>query len=211
MRITILYDNHAFNDKLVPDWGFAALIEARGRTILFDTGAREQVLLSNMKALGVSAGRIDEVFISHDHWDHTGGLPAILQYKPARVYVPETISAVLSAPETVCVSGCLEMHDNIYSTGTLENIEQSLCIKQDGKVVVIAGCSHPGVEAILEAASRFGPPRALVGGLHGFSNFPALSSLDWICATHCTRYRREIMSRFPGTAVEGGAGRIIEI
>ncbi|MCF8037223.1 MAG: hypothetical protein K9K62_10155 [Desulfobacteraceae bacterium] len=52
---------------------------------------------------------------------------------------------------------------------------------------------------------------ALIGGLHGFSDFPAISSLDLVCATHCTRNKDEIRSRFPDTAIAGGAGKIIGI
>lgn len=211
MKITILYDNDSVNDRLVPDWGFAALIEAFGRTILFDTGAKAQILTDNMNALGIEPEAIEEIFISHDHWDHTGGLSAILERKPVRVYVPDTISDVPSALETIPVSKPGEIHESIYSTGTLKNIEQSMCISQDGKVVIIAGCSHPGVETILAAASEFGRPCALIGGLHGFSNFPALCSLDTVCATHCTQYKQEIRTRHPQIAVAGGAGKIIKI
>ncbi|MBS3733126.1 MAG: MBL fold metallo-hydrolase [Desulfobacterales bacterium] len=211
MKITILYDNDALDTRLASDWGFAALIEAAGRRILFDTGAKGQILMENMSLLGISPESIDEIFISHDHWDHTGGLLKILEQKPVRVYVPDTISKVVPARETVSLSRPAEIHDQIYSTGTLKNIEQAMCIRQDGKVAVIAGCSHPGVATILSAASEIGPTSALIGGLHGFSDFPAISSLDLVCATHCTRHKNEIRSRFPETAIAGGAGKIIEI
>ncbi|MFP3980083.1 MAG: MBL fold metallo-hydrolase [Desulfobacterales bacterium] len=211
MKITILYDNDAHDSRLAPDWGFAALIEAAGRTILFDTGAKGQVLLENMNLLGICPECIDEIFISHDHWDHTGGLLKTLEQKPVRVYVPDTISKVVPARETVSLSRPAEIHDRIHSTGTLKNIEQAMCIRKDGKVVVIVGCAHPGVETILSAASEIGPVSALIGGLHGFSDFPAISALELVCATHCTRHKNEIQSRFPETAIAGGAGKIIEI
>lgn len=211
MKITIVYDNDAFDKRLAPDWGFAALIEAFGRTILFDTGANGQILTENMHRLGVSPDSIQEVFISHDHWDHTDGLPAILELNPVRVYVPDTISNVDRAPETVSISRPMEIHENIYSTGTLKNIEQSMCIKEDNKVVVIAGCSHPGVDTILAAAAPMGPPAALIGGLHGFCDFPVIDCLDWVCATHCTQYKQQIKSRLGDKSLAGGAGRVIEI
>ena len=211
MKITILYDNDALDSRMAPDWGFAALIETADRTILFDTGAKGQILLDNMNILGISPQCIDEIFISHDHWDHTGGLLKILDQKPVRVYVPDTISEVVPARETIALTHPAEIHDQIFSTGTLKNIEQAMCIRQDGKVVVIVGCSHPGVGTILSAASEIGRTSALIGGLHGFSDFPAISSLDLVCATHCTQHKHEIQSRFPDTAIAGGAGKIIEI
>lgn len=211
MKITILYDNDAWDTRLEPDWGFAALIEACGHTILFDTGAKGQLLLDNMKKLNVSPESIEEIFISHDHWDHTGGLLAMLEKNPVRVYVPDTISAALPARETIPLSLSTKIHKHIYSTGTLKNIEQAMCIQQDEKVVVIVGCSHPGVDAILDAASEIGQVSALIGGLHGFSNFPALDNLDLVCATHCTQHKREIQSRFPQISTPGGAGKVIEL
>ena len=211
MKITILYDNDALDSRLAPDWGFAALIETAGRTILFDTGAKGQILLDNMSLLGICRESIGEIFISHDHWDHTGGLLKILEQNPVRVYVPDTISEVVPARETIALTRPAEIHNQIFSTGTLKNIEQALCIRQDSKVAVIAGCAHPGVDTILAAASELGPVSALIGGLHGFSDFAAISALDLVCATHCTQHKHEIQSRFPDTAIAGGAGKIIEI
>ncbi len=86
-----------------------------------------------------------------------------------------------------------------------------MCIQQNGKVIVVAGCSHPGVDNILRAASGIGPVSALIGGLHGFQDFPVLKSLDLVCATHCTRHKQEIQSLFPRISIPGGAGKIIEI
>lgn len=211
MKITILYDNETLDPELEADWGFAALVEACGRTILFDTGASGRLLLKNMEKLNISPQAIGEVFISHDHWDHTGGLPEILRRKPVRVYVPDTFSKVLPESETIALSHATEIHEHIYSTGTLKNIEQSMCIRENGSVVVIAGCSHPGVHDIVEAASEIGPVTALIGGLHGFNDFPVLQSLELVCATHCTQHQQEIRTRFPHTSIAGGAGRIIEI
>jgi len=211
MKITILYDNEAYDRRLNPDWGFAALIEACGHNILFDTGANGRILLENMAKMEISPRDIEEIFISHAHWDHTGGLPDILAENPVRVYVPDTMRAPLPARETVSLSFSTKIHKHIYSTGTLKNIEQAMCIQQDSRVVIVVGCSHPGVKAVVEAAAEIGPVSALIGGLHGFNDFPVLESLDMVCATHCTRHKREIASRFPQIAVAGGAGKVIEI
>jgi len=58
----------------VGEWGFAALIEVDGRAVLFDTGARPDTVLKNAAELGVDLSTIDTVILSHNHWDHTGGL-----------------------------------------------------------------------------------------------------------------------------------------
>ena len=62
---------------------------------------------------------------------------------------------------------------------------------------------------ILEASSQFGEVRAVVGGLHGFSEFDLFEGLELICPVHCTRNRREIKSLFPDQYLTGGAGQII--
>ena len=58
----------------VGEWGFAALIEADGHRLLFDTGARPHTVLENAEELGIDLSSIETVILSHNHWDHTGGL-----------------------------------------------------------------------------------------------------------------------------------------
>ncbi len=56
------------------EWGFAALVEADGRQILFDTGAHPRTVLENAKELGIDLSAVEDVVLSHNHEDHTGGL-----------------------------------------------------------------------------------------------------------------------------------------
>jgi 7,8-dihydropterin-6-yl-methyl-4-(beta-D-ribofuranosyl)aminobenzene 5'-phosphate synthase len=58
----------------VGEWGFAALIEADGHTVLFDTGERPNTVLKNAEELGIDLSAVDTVILSHNHFDHTGGL-----------------------------------------------------------------------------------------------------------------------------------------
>ncbi|TRZ67520.1 MAG: hypothetical protein D4Q77_02940 [Methanothrix sp.] len=76
---------------------------------------------------------------------------------------------------------------------------------------MIVGCSHPGVGTILDAASRFGKVRALIGGLHGFNDLEMIEDLELVCPTHCTAQISQIRSRYPEKYLKGGAGRVIEI
>jgi len=187
-------------------------VEAHGRRILFDTGARGDILLANMDRLGVEPAAVDAVFLSHAHWDHTGGLPAFMEKNPsAPVYAPESWSDTLVDREVVRVRQPLELGSGLRSTGELGDVEQSLLVEIEGGLAVIVGCSHPGVSAILRRAEEFGRPLGLIGGLHRFGDFEALAGLALVCATHCTARRAEIR-RFCGEAwLEGGAGRVIEL
>jgi 7,8-dihydropterin-6-yl-methyl-4-(beta-D-ribofuranosyl)aminobenzene 5'-phosphate synthase len=210
MRVTIIYDNTSLREDLRADWGFSALIEARGRRILFDTGARGDVLLGNMRVLGLDPKSIEEVFISHPHADHMGGLSDLLRINPVRVVVPYS-SPAPGGVEVLRVEKPEEIHPGIYSTGELSGIEQSMAVDSGFGIVVISGCAHPGVGRILDVVSRLGVVKGLIGGLHGFSDLERIKDLELICPAHCTLHRSEIMRRFPDKCLVGGAGRVIEI
>jgi 7,8-dihydropterin-6-yl-methyl-4-(beta-D-ribofuranosyl)aminobenzene 5'-phosphate synthase len=67
------------------------------------------------------------------------------------------------------------------------------------------------VRRILSAASAIGNVHALVGGLHGFSEFELIENLGLICPAHCTQYARQIQILYPQKFIQPGAGKIIEI
>jgi 7,8-dihydropterin-6-yl-methyl-4-(beta-D-ribofuranosyl)aminobenzene 5'-phosphate synthase len=211
MKITIIYDNEVSEEGLEADWGFSCLVEVYGKKILFDTGADGSILISNMKKLDIDPKVVEEVFISHSHWDHMGGLYDFLRINKVRVYIPWSCQKPPGALEVIKVKEPIKIYENIFSTGELQNIEQSLVVKTEKGLVIIAGCSHPGVKNILEAASDFGDPKMLIGGLHGFSEFDLVENLELICPTHCTQFKSEIRSRYPEKYISGGAGKIIEI
>lgn len=63
--------------KGLGEWGFAALVEADGHRLLFDTGARPETVLNNARELGIDLSDVPEVILSHHHGDHVGGLPTL--------------------------------------------------------------------------------------------------------------------------------------
>jgi 7,8-dihydropterin-6-yl-methyl-4-(beta-D-ribofuranosyl)aminobenzene 5'-phosphate synthase len=181
-----------------------------GRKILFDTGAKGSVLLSNMDKLNIDPRSIDEVFISHAHFDHVGGLSAFLNVKSdVTIYVPRSIRGVHGVNRVMSVSEPLKIHEDVFSTGELDSIEQSMAVKTDKGAVLIVGCSHPKMAHILEAASQFGKVYAIVGGLHGFSDFDLFRDLDLICPAHCTQHKAKIRCLFQEKYIDGGVGKII--
>jgi len=211
MKVTIIYDNTAFRKDLQADWGFSALIQVKKRRILFDTGANGRILLSNMEKLKVNPEEIEDVFISHPHWDHVGGLSSFLQLNnKVKLWIPSYFPGARKAREVIEVKEPTKLYEGIYSTGELEGIEQSLCVETEKGIVVIVGCSHPGMENILGVASQFGKVCGIIGGLHA-TKPESLKNLDLICPTHCTQYKSEIRSLYPKKYTEGGAGRIIEV
>ena len=211
MKISIIYDNEVWEKGFRANWGFSCLVEVYGKRILFDTGAKGSILLHNMEKLNIDPATIEEVFISHAHWDHTGGLSDFLKRNAVKVYIPASCPEPKGAGEVIPIKGPFKIHENIFSTGELGGIEQSLVIKTEKGLVLIVGCSHPGVRNILRAASQFGEPFALIGGLHGFRDFDLVKDLGLICPTHCTQFKSEIKALYPEKYIDGGAGRVIEI
>lgn len=212
MKITILYDNTVFLSGLTPDWGFSCLVETHNRTILFDTGSNGSILLENMNKLDIDLLTIDEVFISHSHFDHIGGLSTFLnKNNNVKIYVPISLRGIRSAKEIIYVDEPVKLHDNLFSTGELDHIEQSMAVKTDKGLVLIVGCSHPKMEDIFKAVSQFGNVYAILGGLHGFKEFELFNDLEIICPMHCTQHLAEIKALYPQKYMEGGAGKIIEI
>ena len=213
MKLTIIYDNEPAKPNLHADWGFSCVVEVEDAPrILFDTGASGQILLSNMRKLHIDPASLQEVVISHDHWDHIGGLADIIKENPdVKVYLPASCPKMYDAKEVIMVKEPLQLHDNVFSTGEIAGIEQSLVVDTPKGLVVVVGCSHSGVGNILEAAKRHGNPYALIGGLHGFIDFPLLDTLDLVCPCHCTKHMKEIKERFPSKWIDGGVGRQIII
>ena len=71
-KVTIL--STMLSDSYIGEWGFSAIIEVDDQKILFDTGSRENTVLQNANELNIDLNNIKNVFLSHNHKDHTGGL-----------------------------------------------------------------------------------------------------------------------------------------
>lgn len=218
MKITTIFNNEA-RKGLKPGWGFSCLVENK-EAVLFDTGCDGPDLLFNMDKLGVDIHKIKKTVISHEHWDHTGGLMDLLDKNSGmEVFVLESFSAELkgmikkTGAKVVEVSDSQEISEDIMTTGILDDSpdEQSLIIKTSKGLVVIAGCSHPGVERIIEKAKEHGKVHAIIGGFHGFSDLDALEGIDVIGACHCTQHIKEIRQKYPENFKEIKAGDVIEI
>ena len=76
------HDGHdcvvVFDHLCVACHGFSALATARrgdrSTTVLFDVGPYGDVWLANAERLAVDLSSIDVLFLSHWHWDHSGGI-----------------------------------------------------------------------------------------------------------------------------------------
>jgi len=216
MKLTIIYDNEIYKKGvgLKSDWGFACLIETTHENILFDCGAKGDLLLNNMERLGINPKDINKIVISHEHWDHNGGLKSLMThinklelYRLGKTNVSQKVK-LKTVEESQMIS------EGVYTTGRLTGSpvdEQSLVLEGKKGWYVLVGCSHSGVENILQISKKFGNVLGIVGGLHGFNDFSVLEELDLICPCHCTKYKNELKDMYPTKFVECGAGRTIDI
>lgn len=213
MRITVVYDNEIGSVGLRKGHGFSALIEDGGvPPLLFDTGADGPTLLHNMKELNIDPRDIGTIVISHAHDDHTGGLSEILSINEvAELYPPSSFKRAFLGRKVTVVKGPVQIRENIFSTGELEGVEQSLALKTAKGLFVLTGCAHSGMDKILAAAAKFGTLYGIAGGFHGFHDFELFKDLSLICPCHCTKYKQEITDLFRDRTSQCGVGLVIEL
>jgi len=178
MKIKIVAEASTRLQRLFIGWGVSFLV---GDDLLFDTFSSEEVLAANLKKLKFNINNLKHVVLSHEHWDHIGGLAYILQNNPdITVFVCPGFSNELKekikgyGAKVVEAQGITKIKESVFSTGEiigkysgLRMPEQSVIIKND-KISIITGCSHPGIiEIIKKIKQNFAEPIGLVlGGFH---------------------------------------------
>ena len=95
INITTVYDNIPHHPDFKSDWGLGASDHPKAR-ILFDTGAKPEILKANLERPSISPDSLDIVVISHKHWDHKGGVSWVVEQNPhVTVYMPATFMKTL--------------------------------------------------------------------------------------------------------------------
>lgn len=241
-QITVLYDAFGKDSAMTKDWGYSALVEIKGKRILFDTGDNPEIFAANVKAKGVDLTRLDFVVMSHRHGDHMGGLTYLLSVNPnLKIYAPKENFGVYGfdlpggfyrraeslppemryfdgMPPEIMKFGSAFPTANIQlidkttevspgitlialvsdAPGTKELKELSLAIDTSEGVVLVVGCAHPGLEAIVAEAAKIDPHIHFVAG--GFHLVVAQDTVidrvtaalhdtftvDYIAPGHCT-------------------------
>jgi 7,8-dihydropterin-6-yl-methyl-4-(beta-D-ribofuranosyl)aminobenzene 5'-phosphate synthase len=234
LRFTVLYDNYLHQDGTKADWGFSCLIEGTEKTILFDTGTQPEILMHNVRVLNVDLKNVSQVVISHNHDDHTGGLPAVLERNPkVTVFFPVSfppefrrrVEALKAKAQQV--DRPVEICQGVYLTGEMgdEIKEQSLIIDSPKGLIIVTGCSHQGIVNILGRAKEIldRPIHLVFGGFH-LGNKSEAEMKEIIAAfkqlkvekcgaTHCTGDGPIAMFKqaFGENYLPMGTGKIIEV
>lgn len=234
VTVKVIYDNYVKVEGMKEDWGYSIYIEGLDKEILFDTGTKPDIFESNFKKLGIDADRIYFLVLSHEHGDHTGGIPAFVKMKKGiPVVIPQSFSdefkkeMVESGLIPLLVSKPAMICNNLWTSGEFEYQipEQALVLNTKKGLVVMTGCSHPGItEMLKQIKSDFNKNIYMVfGGFHLLnksekemdsiiSEMKALGVIK--CgATHCTGDKQITMFRksFGGNYFELGVGNTIII
>jgi 7,8-dihydropterin-6-yl-methyl-4-(beta-D-ribofuranosyl)aminobenzene 5'-phosphate synthase len=234
LTLTILYDNYVFNKNLKNSWGFSCLIEGLDKTILFDTGNDDGIMLSNMAALGKDPADVDVVVLSHIHADHTGGLMGFLEKNhEVTVYLPVSFpeqfkkNVTASGARMVEVTGPVKILDEVSTTGEMgtEIIEQSLMITSPNGSIILTGCAHPGIQNIVARSKELGVKDILLvmGGFHLLrtpvdtvrdiaKSFQQMN-VKYVAPTHCSGDGtiKEFKAVFGDHCLAAGAGKVIVV
>ena len=87
IRITVLVENSVHRQWLVAEHGLSFHVQSGKHNLLFDTGQTDLAVI-NSETLRLPLDRVEAIVLSHGHYDHTGGVPAMLEVVPqARVYL----------------------------------------------------------------------------------------------------------------------------
>ncbi|MBO8131919.1 MAG: MBL fold metallo-hydrolase [Candidatus Marinimicrobia bacterium] len=230
-EITLIsvYDNCQVDPELKTTWGFATIIKTPQELILFDTGGNSEILLFNMKKLGIDPSSIKKVVISHIHADHLGGLEGFLERNSnVTVFIPHSFPKsvknmiIQKKAKFVEISAPRKISASIYTTGELYGPpeEQSLIIDSKKGLVVITGCAHPGIVNIIKRAKKLMKEDKVYLVLGGFHRPPTSCikefkelGVEKVAPSHCTgdlvreTFRKEYKENF----IEHGVGKVIEI
>ena len=86
MIVKVLIENTA-GDGFCAEHGLCLSVEYGDKQYLIDSGA-SGAFVQNARKMGVELGRIDAAFLSHAHYDHSGGYPEFFKLNTqAKVYL----------------------------------------------------------------------------------------------------------------------------
>jgi 7,8-dihydropterin-6-yl-methyl-4-(beta-D-ribofuranosyl)aminobenzene 5'-phosphate synthase len=145
----------------------SCLVENWGKTYLLRTGSDGRLVLSNMGTLGKNPEQVEAAVLSREHGDHIGGpweFPRARSKQRVQRYLSESFPGGLTAraeragARVIDVNAPREITSGAYTTGRRGPSikDQALVVKASAGVVVVTGCSHPGIVECVKRAMRIG-------------------------------------------------------
>jgi len=184
----------------IGEWGYSAIVQVDGRKLLFDTGQRPETVLKNAEELGFDLHEIEDVFLSHNHGDHTGGLLSLREkLKPlnpkamSRVHVGEGIFAQrinagnrmqemkqkleADGVEFIVYDKPTELFPGVWITGPVERIHDEKNYGQGGRIYTETGEIIDNIPEDQSLAINTGKGFVVVAGC---SHAGIINTLDYI-------------------------------
>ena len=232
--LTIIIDDYdGIKNGYIPAYGFSLLIEINNKKILFDTGTKPYSLLYNLKTYGISPSSLDAIILSHNHFDHTDGLPGILKVnKSVPIYIHKDWDQLASFKgfkipklnRRVIIEGreLDEISKGLFLTNSFRSsdyggvYEHALFIKLKNDNILICGCCHPGLNVFLDECQSFGLTYRndlfIIGGFHGFKFTDKKAKkinnqLKEIILCHCTIHEKIFKEQFGKKCISGIVGK----
>jgi 7,8-dihydropterin-6-yl-methyl-4-(beta-D-ribofuranosyl)aminobenzene 5'-phosphate synthase len=195
-------------------WGLSFLIDD---DILFDAFGDARVLMGNLRRFKINIGKIKNVAVSHEHWDHVDGLRPFLVKRPQiTVWLPHSADQILKdkirlwGGDIVDVKEPIKLKDGVYLSGEIMGRykgkampEQAMVLETVKGLIVIAGCAHPGIATIVDHVKGVfhKPVYGVIGGFHlknkslADINVEAMrlkaTGVDMVAPLHCTGAKAE--------------------
>jgi 7,8-dihydropterin-6-yl-methyl-4-(beta-D-ribofuranosyl)aminobenzene 5'-phosphate synthase len=129
VKITaIVVDDAGYDTELWGEFGLSLLVEVerKGKVLrlLVDTGLTSEPLLHNMNKLNIIPHSIDCIFLTHCHYDHTGGLGGVTEKTRKDI-------KIVAHPEIF--RKCYVVHDNMRYIGIPERSSPTRVQENGGK------------------------------------------------------------------------------
>lgn len=126
VKLTVLVEDSISKTKqgLIAKHGLSFFIEGETDgekfSLLMDTGPSPDIVLPNADAMGIDLAKIDAIFLSHGHYDHTGGLIGILKSINKKIPViahPQVFDAKLKLKPAVKLIGAPFKPTDVEASG----------------------------------------------------------------------------------------------
>ena len=163
VSVTILVENTTPIPGFQGEYGFAALVEVEGKKFLFDTGSAD-ALIKNAAAGGIDLSSINDLVISHGHFDHTGAVIPFIQtgknkkvFAHSNIFIPRYVvlgefkrgigvsckqqEITANGAEFIITDDFTEIHPGVFVTGEIprmndyEDVGGSFFIEDGDKLV----------------------------------------------------------------------------
>jgi len=88
--LTVIVENHVTRRDLLAEHGLSLFLQIKDKSgdtlsYFFDAGQTEETLRNNLELLKIPLKNVKGIIISHGHYDHTGGLLALIDAIPHQV------------------------------------------------------------------------------------------------------------------------------